>query len=65
MDVLRETQDLYQMQKNRVKMDVEWEQKMQKTFPSLNQDIRLLKEMLDDYERRKAEAEGADIPDSI
>ena len=66
MNILKETTELYRVQKERVEMDLEWERKMKKTFPSLNQDIRLLKEILSDLERRSSEVETTNvIPDSI
>ena len=53
IDILDETEALYRMQKQRVAMDAQWEEKLQKTFPSLNQDVRLLKELLTDLESRR------------
>ena len=51
MDVMKEKKWLYELQKKRVTMDHEIEQKLHKTFPSLTNDIRVMKELLDDMER--------------
>lgn len=51
---------LYKMQKKRVQMDHELEERLKKTFPSLNQDVRLLKELLDDLETEQGKKRGRD-----
>ena len=47
---------LYEMQRERVKIDVAIEKKLKKTFPSLSQDIRILKELLDDLDEAQKSA---------
>lgn len=48
IDVLSERIEIYKLQKARVQLDSDIELKLKKTFPSLNQDVRLLHEMLDE-----------------
>ena len=62
MDILKETEALYLLQKKRVDIDAQWEEQLKKTFPSLNQDVRLLKDILTDLERRRKEAGAEDKP---
>ena len=66
IDVLEERLSLYKMQKVRVNLDANIELKLRKTFPSLNQDIRLLNEMLTDLELiQDRKSEHALIPDVV
>ena len=51
IDILEERLSLYRLQKQRVELDTKIEKALNKTFPSLNQDLRLLREMLDDVQK--------------
>lgn len=51
MDIMTERKWLYELQKKRVTLDHEIEKKLSKTFPSLTNDIRVMKELLDDMEQ--------------
>lgn len=62
MDVLKEKLWLYKTQKDRVKLDVDIESKLRKTFPTLSQDVRLLNEILDDVQRLQEEDEPVGNP---
>lgn len=60
-NILNETINLYRLQKARVKMDFAMEKTMKKTFPALSNDIRLLKEILEDLQARQDEAATTDL----
>ena len=56
---------LYEMQRERVKMDFEIEKKLQKTFPSLSNDVRILRDLLNDLESAQKAYDDKDIQDDL
>ena len=66
IDILQERLKLYRLQENRVDLDAGIEKKLGKTFPSLNQDIRLLREMLTDLDQiQNRKTDHKQIPEII
>ena len=52
-DILKETIELYRLQKERVEIDFNMEKMLKKTFPALSNDVRVLKDLLTDIEARQ------------
>jgi len=50
LNIAEERLKLYELQRSRVDLDHSIELRLKKTFPSLTQDVRVMKELLDDLE---------------